>query len=174
MYGIASLFFFVIFKAFITPALATQYLAGAVLLGAAPCTAMSGVNLVLIVAEPSLSGRSDLERILKTAEIFRTKAAICVNKYDTSLENTEKIERFCADLGVPFVGRVPYDRQASAAINEGKSLADVDCPASRALRQVFECTMLSCGATAMFSRMALLPSVLMSLPFTLIVPVSAS
>jgi len=40
MYGIASLFFFVIFKGFITPDLATQYLAGAVLLGAAPCTAM--------------------------------------------------------------------------------------------------------------------------------------
>lgn len=40
MYAIASLFFFVIFKAFITPDLATEYLAGAVLLGAAPCTAM--------------------------------------------------------------------------------------------------------------------------------------
>lgn len=40
MYGIASLFFFVIFKAFITPDLAAEYLAGAVLLGAAPCTAM--------------------------------------------------------------------------------------------------------------------------------------
>jgi ACR3 family arsenite transporter len=40
MYCIAVLFFFVIFKAFITPALATEYLAGAVLLGAAPCTAM--------------------------------------------------------------------------------------------------------------------------------------
>lgn len=40
MYGIASLFFFVIFKGFISHELATQYLAGAVLLGAAPCTAM--------------------------------------------------------------------------------------------------------------------------------------
>ena len=110
-------------------------------IGCPVIASMSGVNLVLIVAEPSLSGRSDLERILKTAEIFRTKTAICVNKYDTSLENTEKIERFCTDLGVPFVGRVPYDRQASAAINEGKSLADVDCPASYALREVFERTM---------------------------------
>lgn len=110
-------------------------------IGCPVIASMSGVNLVLIVAEPSLSGRSDLERILKTAEIFRTKAAVCVNKYDTSLENTEKIERFCTDLGVPFVGCVPYDRQASAAINEGKSLADVDCPASRALREVFESTM---------------------------------
>lgn len=40
MFGIASLFFFVIFKTLIPQELAKQYLAGAVLLGAAPCTAM--------------------------------------------------------------------------------------------------------------------------------------
>ncbi|MCG8485464.1 MAG: ACR3 family arsenite efflux transporter [Clostridia bacterium] len=40
MYGIASLFFFIIFKGLIPPDIARQYLAGAVLLGAAPCTAM--------------------------------------------------------------------------------------------------------------------------------------
>lgn len=40
MYGIAALFFYVFFKHWITPDLARDYLAGAVLLGAAPCTAM--------------------------------------------------------------------------------------------------------------------------------------
>lgn len=40
MFGIAYLFFNVIFKAFIPAGLAEEYLAGAVLLGAAPCTAM--------------------------------------------------------------------------------------------------------------------------------------
>ena len=40
MYGIAWMFFFVLFKHFIPINLADQYLAGAVLLGAAPCTAM--------------------------------------------------------------------------------------------------------------------------------------
>ncbi len=40
MFGIAWLFFFVIFKNIIPTDLATQYLSGAVLLGAAPCTAM--------------------------------------------------------------------------------------------------------------------------------------
>ncbi len=40
MYGIAWLFFFVIFKTLIPPDLAKDYLAGAILLGAAPCTAM--------------------------------------------------------------------------------------------------------------------------------------
>ena len=53
MYGIASLFFFVIFKAFIVPELATEYLAGAVLLGAAPCTAMVFVWSTLTKGDPA-------------------------------------------------------------------------------------------------------------------------
>lgn len=40
MFAIAYAFFFGVFKALIPPALAEEYLAGAVLLGAAPCTAM--------------------------------------------------------------------------------------------------------------------------------------
>ncbi|WP_330554953.1 ACR3 family arsenite efflux transporter [Blautia producta] len=40
MYGIAYLFLFVLFKSVISADLATEYLAGAVLLGVAPCTAM--------------------------------------------------------------------------------------------------------------------------------------
>lgn len=40
MFGVAWLFFYVIFKTFIPTELAKDYLAGAVLLGAAPCTAM--------------------------------------------------------------------------------------------------------------------------------------
>lgn len=40
MYAIAYFFFFVVYKAIIPPEMARAYLAGAVLLGAAPCTAM--------------------------------------------------------------------------------------------------------------------------------------
>ena len=40
MFGIAYLFFYVVFKSLISAELAEEYLAGAVLLGTAPCTAM--------------------------------------------------------------------------------------------------------------------------------------
>jgi len=40
MFGIAAFFFYVVFRPWISPELAKDYLAGAVLLGAAPCTAM--------------------------------------------------------------------------------------------------------------------------------------
>ena len=53
MYGMASLFFFVVFKAFIAPELATEYLAGAVLLGAAHCTAIVFVWSALTKGDPA-------------------------------------------------------------------------------------------------------------------------
>lgn len=53
MYGIAWLFLFVIFKELIPGELARQYLAGAVLLGAAPCTAMVFVWSTLTNGNPA-------------------------------------------------------------------------------------------------------------------------
>lgn len=53
MYGIAALFFYVVFKGLITPDLAKEYLAGAVLLGAAPCTAMVFVWSTLTRGNPA-------------------------------------------------------------------------------------------------------------------------
>ena len=53
MYGIAWLFLFVLFEALIPEELAKQYLAGAVLLGAAPCTAMVFVWSTLTNGNPA-------------------------------------------------------------------------------------------------------------------------
>ncbi len=99
---------------------------------------VSGVNLVLIVAEPSLSGVHDMERILKTTAILRSKAAVCVNKYDICVEKTEDIERYCQENSVSFVGRIPFDKQTATAVNDGHSLASVDCPARDALRNILK------------------------------------
>ena len=53
MYLIAAFFFKVVFKTFMPEELATQYLAGAVLLGAAPCTAMVFVWSHLTKGDPA-------------------------------------------------------------------------------------------------------------------------
>jgi ACR3 family arsenite transporter len=53
MFGIAYLFFMVVFKALIPAHLANDYLAGAVLLGAAPCTAMVFVWSTLTKGNPA-------------------------------------------------------------------------------------------------------------------------
>jgi ACR3 family arsenite transporter len=53
IFGLASFFFYMIFKAFIPAALARDYVAGAVLLGAAPCTAMVFVWSHLTKGDPA-------------------------------------------------------------------------------------------------------------------------
>ena len=53
MFAIASLFFFTVFKGLIASELAREYLAGAVLLGAAPCTAMVFVWSALTRGDPA-------------------------------------------------------------------------------------------------------------------------
>ncbi len=53
MFGLASFFFYVVFKSLIPPELAKDYLAGAVLLGAAPCTAMVFVWSALTNGNPA-------------------------------------------------------------------------------------------------------------------------
>jgi MinD superfamily P-loop ATPase len=96
--------------------------------------------MVLIVAEPSISGISDMERIIKTAETFRIKTGVCINKYDTNPANTEKIEEFCQTKGLPFTGRIPFDPEAVTAINNGQTIVDVDCPSGSAVKEVFSST----------------------------------
>ena len=53
MFGLASFFFYVVFKALIPTELAQSYVAGAVLLGAAPCTAMVFVWSNLTKGDPA-------------------------------------------------------------------------------------------------------------------------
>ena len=53
MYAIASFFLYTVFSNFITPDLAKEYLAGAILLGAAPCTAMVFVWSTLTRGNPA-------------------------------------------------------------------------------------------------------------------------
>ena len=93
--------------------------------------------MVLIVAEPSISGISDMERIIKTAEKFGTKIAVCINKFNTNLENTDKIKLFCKEQGIPFVGKIPFDFDAVKAINNGQTIVDIDCKSGTAVKAVY-------------------------------------
>lgn len=110
-------------------------------IGCPVIASLSGVDMVLIVAEPSVSGISDMERILKTAAQFQVKAAVCVNKYDTNPENTRKIQDFCRDRQLPFAGAIPFDSNVVKAVNSGQSIVSIDCSAGRAVKEVFKETL---------------------------------
>lgn len=110
-------------------------------IGCPVIASVSGMHLVLVVAEPSLSGISDLKRLVKTAETLQTKLAVCVNKFDMAPEKTEEIWQFCVECHIPFVGVLPYDPVASKMMNQGKSIADTEGPLKEALFHVYQNTM---------------------------------
>lgn len=106
-------------------------------IGCPVIASLSGVDMVLIVAEPSISGISDMERIIETAAKFETMTAVCVNKFNTNIENTEKIEQYCKKRELPFVGRIPFDQGAVKAINSGQTVVDIDCISGKAVKTVY-------------------------------------
>lgn len=107
-------------------------------IGCPVIASLSGVDMVLIVAEPSISGISDMERIIKTANNFHVKIAVCINKYDTNIGNTKKIEEFCEKNNLVLAGRIPFDKEAVKAVNNGYTIIDTDCAAGNATKGVFE------------------------------------
>lgn len=110
-------------------------------IGCPVIASMSGVDLVLIVTEPSLSGKADLERILATAKVFRVPAAVCINKADANPSIARGIREFCESNGIRFVGEIPYDPEALHASNEGNTIARLDSPAGKAVKKVYRLTM---------------------------------
>lgn len=109
-------------------------------IGCPVIASLSGVDMVLIVTEPSISGISDMERIIDTANKFQIKTAICINKFDTNINNAEKIKDYCKSKNIPFAGTVPYDKGAVEAINNGQSVIDYNCKAGDSIREVYKNT----------------------------------
>lgn len=109
-------------------------------IGCPVIASISGADLVLVVAEPSVSGISDMERIIETAGIFRTKLAVCTNKYDINLEKTEQIEQICREKDILYAGSIPFDPMVVTATNAGRTVAEINCSAQSSLQVVYENT----------------------------------
>lgn len=107
-------------------------------IGCPVVASLSGVDMVLIVAETTLSGISDMKRIIKTAQQFKIKIAVCINKFDVNIENTTAIEQVCEEFKVFFVGKIPFDYEAVKITNDGKSLVEVDCVAGKKIAEIYK------------------------------------
>ena len=95
-------------------------------IGCAVISAITGVDLVLAVTEPTLSGIHDLERVLDVADHFKIKSLVVVNKYDLNRDMTDKIEKYCESRGVEVVGRIPYDRAVTDAMIREKAVVEIE------------------------------------------------
>lgn len=113
-------------------------------IGCPVIASISGVDMILVVAEPSVSGISDMKRIIETANVFRTPTCVCINKWDISQENTTTIMTYCESEGIPYIGKIPYDAAVVEAVNKGLSIVDVQCDAGQAVSEILEQVVLRC------------------------------
>jgi len=93
-------------------------------IGCPVISSLTGVDLVLIVTEPTLSAIHDLERILGVAHHFHLPAVVCINKYDINIENTKKIERYCNKNNIEIAGKIPYDNVITDAMVNEKTIVE--------------------------------------------------
>ena len=107
-------------------------------IGCPVIASLAGADAVLIVTEPTLSGKSDLGRVAWLAAYFRIRALVCVNKWDINESLTSEIEAESEAGGCRIVGRIPYDDAVPRSIVQGVPLVEHDDgPASRAVRALW-------------------------------------
>ncbi len=93
-------------------------------IGCPVIASITGVDLVVIVTEPTLSAISDLRRVLDLTRHFKISPTVLINKHDLSAENTKEIESFCQAEGIQVVGRLPFDNLFTQAMVEGKTVVE--------------------------------------------------
>ena len=96
-------------------------------IGCPVISAVSGADLALIVAEPTLSGVHDMQRALETTKHFGVRSMVCVNKADIFPEGTEAIISYCQDHEINFIGQIPYDFSVTEAMVQGVR-SSIDIP----------------------------------------------
>ena len=107
-------------------------------IGCPVIASVGGASLVLVVTEPSASGKHDLERVLRLAAHFRIPVVVCVNRHDINPAVTRSIEEMCAEKKIPLVGRIPYDLDVTRAQLRGLSAVEAgDGSAARCIRRVW-------------------------------------
>lgn len=90
-------------------------------IGCVVIASITGADAVVVVSEPTKSGKSDLERVLDVSKHFEIPAFVCINKYDLNPEVTAEIEDYCKREGYPVIGKIPFDSSIVKALQEFKT-----------------------------------------------------
>ena len=104
-------------------------------IGCPVIASVSGVDAALIVAEPTLSGIHDLQRVLELLNHFKIQPYVCINVFDVNLENAQKIAAFCQESNVGVLGKIPFDPQVIQAMVNGKTVIEY-APAGDAAKAI--------------------------------------
>ena len=101
---------------------------------------IGGASAVLIVTEPTVSGRHDMERVAQLAAHFKVPAMICVNKFDLNPELTREIENYAEKKGIICLGRIPFDPIFTKAMIQVQTVFEYNgqSPVGEALRGTWQ------------------------------------
>jgi MinD superfamily P-loop ATPase len=70
---------------------------------------VTGMDAVLVVTEPSVSGLHDLKRVVKVARQFTERIFVAINRFDLDESLTGTIEHWCQEEEIRVLGKIPFD-----------------------------------------------------------------
>jgi MinD superfamily P-loop ATPase len=85
---------------------------------------VSGVDLVVIVTEPTVSGVHDMQRVLGLAAHFGVFCLVVINKADLNDFQASEIRRLAEQAGSRVIGEIPFDRNVNDALMQGKTVIE--------------------------------------------------
>jgi len=91
-------------------------------IGCPVIASIGGASAILIVAEPTVSGLHDMERVAQLASHFKLPAMVCVNKFDLNPGQTEAIETIAKEKNMVVLGRIPFDPIFTKSMIQGKTI----------------------------------------------------
>lgn len=107
-------------------------------IGCAAIAALSGADFAVIVTEPTLSGLSDLRRVMELATGMGVQVGVVVNKHDINLGIAGRIEDEVVRSGAIVLGRIPFDDEVAKAIGRGvPPVTAAGSPAANAIHEVW-------------------------------------
>ncbi len=95
-------------------------------IGCPVIASLGGATAALIVTEPTVSGKHDMERVAELAAFFRVPAMVCVNKYDLNPEMGQAIEAYAKEKNIAVLNRIPFDPVFTKAMVQGKTIIEYD------------------------------------------------
>jgi MinD superfamily P-loop ATPase len=87
---------------------------------------LGGASAALIVTEPTVSGRHDMERVGQLADFFKVPVMITVNKADLNPESSRDIQKYSEEKGYRFLGEIPFDPVFTKAMVSGRTILEHD------------------------------------------------
>jgi len=74
-------------------------------------SAITGTDLAVIIVEPTASGYHDFIRVNETANKLGVKNAVIINKFDLSMDYTNKVKKFAGEYNIPVIGQIPLSKE---------------------------------------------------------------